>query len=249
MLSNSLFEALFAEDQRRLGDALGTARRALLANGGEAYQETADTFMLFGDPATVLQVPLPRRPLGLSAARQGALVALSWQPALDADGAPVAGYHIFRRAAGESGFRRLTQEPLNALAFTDTPPTGLAAQGTWQYALTSVDSDGLESVLSAAAGGTPNPNQESEPSQSVAASGSGGGCFVSAAAAGGPMRGPAACMLMIALPAVLRALSPRARRFGRPGPAAESKCVSIFHHCFFDLERAAVLPDQDNRNG
>ncbi len=257
VLSNALFEALFAEDQRRLGDALGAARQALLANSGVATQETADTFMLFGDPATVLQVPLPRRPSGLSAARQGAVVMLSWQPALDADGAPVAGYHIYRRAAGETSFRRLTQAPLNALAFTDTPATGLAAQGSWQYALTSVDGDGLESVLSQVAALTPNPDQENEPLQSATGSGSGGGCFVSVATAGASSCGPAAAILtaLMALPTALCALRPTTRKFRRIRSgrrvrrSGKSKRLSIFRHCFFDLERPTVLPDKNIGKG
>ncbi len=132
VLSNALYEALFAEDQRVLGEALMAAREALLANGGASYQQTADTFMLFGDPATVLKVPLPRRPAGLAVAWQNGQALLTWSAALDCDGHPVAGYHVYRRAAGESAFTRLTDTPVNALSYTDT---GLTAGITYTYAV------------------------------------------------------------------------------------------------------------------
>ncbi len=132
VLSNALYEALFAEDRRVLGEALMAAREALLANGGASYQQTADTFMLFGDPATVLKVPLPRRPAGLAVAWQNGQALLAWSAARDCDGHPVAGYHVYRRAAGEPAFTRLTETPVSALAFTDT---GLTAGITYTYAV------------------------------------------------------------------------------------------------------------------
>ena len=62
LLSNALYEAIFTLDRRMLGQAVGYARQQLLANGGSQYEQTSNTFMFFGDPATVLKVPLPRRP-------------------------------------------------------------------------------------------------------------------------------------------------------------------------------------------
>ena len=103
ILSNALFEAIFALDKRELGQAVGYAKEQLLANGGADYEETANTFMLFGDPATALKLAQPRRPQGLSAERQAdGAVELSWSPAQDCDGKPVAGYHLYRRSAAES---------------------------------------------------------------------------------------------------------------------------------------------------
>ncbi|MCU0561925.1 MAG: C25 family cysteine peptidase, partial [Desulfobacterales bacterium] len=102
VLSGGLFEGLFALDLRVLGEAVAYAKQQLLANGGSGYEETANTFLFFGDPATVLKVPLPRRPAGLAASAAGEGVQLSWSAALDADGAPAAGYHVYRRSAAEA---------------------------------------------------------------------------------------------------------------------------------------------------
>ena len=83
LLSNALYEAIFALDRRGLGPAVGYARQQLLANGGREYEQTSNTFMFFGDPATSLKVPLPRRPQALTAVRQAdGTVALSWAAAL-----------------------------------------------------------------------------------------------------------------------------------------------------------------------
>ncbi|GAG43571.1 unnamed protein product, partial [marine sediment metagenome] len=64
ILNTALFEAIFTEDIRALGPAVAAAKQTLLANGASAYQEDSETFLLFGDPAMVLKVPLPRRPSG-----------------------------------------------------------------------------------------------------------------------------------------------------------------------------------------
>ena len=56
VLSNALYEGIFALDKRRLGPAVGYAKQQLLANGGAAYEEISNTFMFFGDPATSLKV-------------------------------------------------------------------------------------------------------------------------------------------------------------------------------------------------
>jgi hypothetical protein len=207
LLSSALFEAIFAEDRRTIGEALAAARQQLLANGGASYQETADTFMLFGDPATVLRVPLPRRPAGLAAAQSGQAAALSWLAARDADGAPVTGYHLYRRAGTEPGFTRLTASPVSGLAYTDT---GLAPGTTYTYTVSSVDADGDESVPAATASiAIPAPVAPSEPGKDPAArpgapAGGGGGCFVSTAGqtgGGSPIGWPllaAACGLFAA---------------------------------------------------
>ena len=49
---------------RGLYIAMSGAKQTLLANGGSYYEQVSETFLLFGDPAMELQVPLPRRPAG-----------------------------------------------------------------------------------------------------------------------------------------------------------------------------------------
>ncbi len=174
ILGNALYEALFLLDRRLLGEAIAYAKEQLLANGGSAQADTADTFLLFGDPAMTLKVPLPRRPgpPAVERAADGAVV-LSWAASLDADGRPVAGYHVFRRGEGEGSWSRLTAEPIGTLAYTDAGLSGAAAGSLFFYALTAVDAEGDESVRSEAA-----ILRIPSASTGDAAGGGGGGCFL-----------------------------------------------------------------------
>jgi hypothetical protein len=63
------------------------------------------------------------------------------------------GYHVYRRAPGETGFSRVTRTPLKALSFTDT---GLTNGSVYRYQITAVI-DGRESVPSQPATVTPAP--------------------------------------------------------------------------------------------
>ncbi len=204
VLSSALYEGIFVLDRRVLGEAVGYAKQQLLANGGGGYEETANTFLFFGDPATALKVPLPRRPAGL-VARPGAAAGtaeLSWSRALDADGAPAAGYHIYRRGAGEPVYRRLTGSPVAGLSYTDE---GLAAGESFFYMVTAVDAHGDESVRSAAAAASIAGTQNQE--DAGPGGGGGGGCFIGVARGGqacgsGPIEWLlvfAACGLLVAL--------------------------------------------------
>jgi len=197
ILSNALAEEIFTQDRRVLGAAVAAAKQTLLANGGGDYEEVANTFLFFGDPATILKVPLPRRPLGLAAQQQGPAVALSWNAALDCDGRAVAGYHLYRRAFGEETYTRLNSTPITALSFTDAGLAAeLAAGGIFSYVVSAVDADGDESVKSEPAvvnfspasggdggstGGSGDGGDTGGDSGSGSASGGGGGCFISSA--------------------------------------------------------------------
>jgi hypothetical protein len=180
LLSNALYEAIFTLDRRVLGQAVGYARQQLLANGGSQYEQTSNTFMFFGDPATVLKVPLPRRPLGLSAERQAdGTVELAWSAALDCDGGAVSGYHLYRRLSTEAGYTRVSAAPLAALSYTDAGISGAPAGAVYYYALAAVDASGDESAKSApAAVSVPAANESSN----AGGAGGGGGCMIAAAA-------------------------------------------------------------------
>ena len=65
ILNSALFEHIFNEDVRTLGPAIVAAKQTLLANGSTEYEQISKTFLLFGDPATALKVPLPRRVTGV----------------------------------------------------------------------------------------------------------------------------------------------------------------------------------------
>ena len=136
LLSNALFEAIFTLDRRTLGPAVGYARQQLLANGGSQYEQTSNTFMFFGDPATVLKVPLPRRPQALTAVWQAdGRVVLGWSAALDCDGGAVAGYHLYRRSAADQSYTRVTAAPLTALAHTRRGGGRGGGRAVYYYAL------------------------------------------------------------------------------------------------------------------
>jgi hypothetical protein len=175
VLSNALYEGIFALDRRTLGQAVAYAKQQLLANGGAAYEQISNTFMFFGDPATTLKVPLPRRPQALTAVRQAdGAVALAWAAALDCEGSAVAGYNLYRRSAAEPSYTRLNTALITALTHTDLPAAGLSEGQTYYYALTSVDAAGDESVKSA-------PASVTIPAGGASAGGAagGGGCFIS----------------------------------------------------------------------
>ena len=170
VLNNAIFEEIFTNDRRLVGDALLQARLTLLANIGSEYQEISDTFLLFGDPATSLKLPVPGRPAGLKANRnEDGDIVLTWNAAADCNQEAVAGYNVYRRAATESDFTLLNTTLLDDLRFTDTD----YEPGTlYYYAVTSVDGDGDESVNSISVA----PASSSSGSVAAAA-----GCFVSTA--------------------------------------------------------------------
>jgi hypothetical protein len=162
---------------------VAAAKQQLLANGGSLYEETANTFMLFGDPATTLKLPLPRRPIGLTAQRQAdGTVLLTWAAALDCDGNPVAGYNLYRRRSTEPGYTRLNTALITALSFIDAGLITAPAGELYHYALGAVDAENEESVKSAAAALTVTaPDAGDTGDGGTAGAGGGGGCFVSAA--------------------------------------------------------------------
>jgi hypothetical protein len=174
VLSNALYEGIFVLDQRRLGPAVGYAKQQLLANGGAEYEEISNTFLFFGDPATTLKVPLPRRPAGLTAVQAGNTVALSWAAALDCDGNAVAGYNLYRRLSTEDSYTRVNSAPITGLTHADTGLSAAPVGATYYYALAAVDSASDESVKSA-------PAALTIADSGGGGGGGGGGCFIDAA--------------------------------------------------------------------
>ncbi|MEJ5359477.1 MAG: C25 family cysteine peptidase [Desulfobacterales bacterium] len=203
LLGHALYEAIFLLDRRTLGEAVSYAKEQLLANGGSAYEETADTFLLFGDPALTLKVPLPRRPAAPAVERAGdGTVLLSWPASLDADGRPVAGYRVFRRGERETSWTRLTPEPVDALSYPDAGLAGAAPGALFFYALTAVDADGDESVLSESASlriADASGGGGSGGGKGGVDGGGGGGCFLDTASPGvaGELLGPLATLALL----------------------------------------------------
>jgi hypothetical protein len=199
ILNSALFEHIFAEDIRTLGPAIAAAKQTLLANGSAAYEQVSKTFLLFGDPATQLKVPLPRRPKGLSAGADDNGVTLRWNAATDANADAVAGYNIYRAATAAGPFSKINTGLVTATVYVDAGiAVGIAAGGggsgeSSYYVVTSVDSGGTESVHSLAV------KPASVVSSGSSSGGGGGGAAVPACfirAAGHPAVQP---YLMIAL--------------------------------------------------
>ena len=180
ILNNALFEEIFTRDRRQLGEAIARAKMTLLANGDAYYEEISKTFLLFGDPAMALKVPIPGRPAGLAAEQTAEHhVALSWNAAEDADGSPVAGYNIYRRLATDGAYSIINAAPVNSTGFVDE---NVALGTRYYYVVRSVDGDGTESVDSESVSIVLSaPAASIAGSRSSGGGGGGGGCFISSA--------------------------------------------------------------------
>jgi hypothetical protein len=169
VLDTALFDAIFNQDIRVLGQAVSSAKQTLLANGGSLYEEVYETFLLFGDPAMTLKVPLPQRPQGLKAQGNGSAVDLSWDEATDCNGGAVSGYNLHRSTTPGGPYTQVNTSLITDNQYDDI---SVAAGTTYYYVVTSVDADGDESAQSQETnGGTQSANSE-------ASGGGGGGCFI-----------------------------------------------------------------------
>ena len=149
VMNTALFETIFVEDIRKLGPAIARAKRVLLANGDAYFEQVSQTFLLFGDPAMQLRVPLPRRPAGLAPAfwtKSG--VALGWDAAIDCNNDPVAGYNVYRSTSPTGNFTKINKAAITEPEFTDDTASAAAAAASaiYYYTVTAVDVDGDESI-------------------------------------------------------------------------------------------------------
>jgi hypothetical protein len=187
ILDSALFDAIFNQDVRVLGQAVSTAKQTLMANGDSTYEEVYETFLLFGDPAITLKVPLPQRPQGLSAQGHTGGVSLSWNASTDCNGEDVDGYNLYRSTIPSGPYTKVNTSPITGTQYDDTSVSSTMAQSsssaaasgtTYYYVVTSVDVQGDESVYSQeASGGT----QSADPSAGESGGG-GGGCFINTVA-------------------------------------------------------------------
>jgi hypothetical protein len=147
VLNTALFETIFMQDTRYLGEAIAKAKQSLLANGSHSSIQVSETFLLFGDPATQLKVPLPRRPAGFEATfyTEGG-VAMNWLPATDCDGQPVAGYNVYRKIGPTGKYEKVNSDLITIEKYFDSQVRPYTE--TYYYAVSSVDTDGDESVKS-----------------------------------------------------------------------------------------------------
>jgi len=179
ILNTALFEAFFTDDIRELGPAILAAKQVLLANGSAEYEQISETFLLFGDPATTLKIPLPRMPTGVTAVRQDNGVRISWNAALDSNGNAVAGYNIYRAGSPAGPYSKINTALVTGTEFIDTGGAVVGAEsatgtGSAYYAVSSEDDDGDESAQSLGI----SPAAMGSSSGSGGGGGSGGGCFI-----------------------------------------------------------------------
>jgi hypothetical protein len=172
ILDASLFEAIFVEDLRPLGEAISFAKQELLANGS-GYEDVSTTFLLFGDPAMKLKVPLPTMPRGVVVQAIGSGISLSWQRATDCNGNGVVGYNVYRSTTSGSNYTKVNGGVITGTSFVDATPLS----GTWYYVVKSVDGDGVESAASAEV--SVSAGSSGVGGSSAGGGGGGGGCFIS----------------------------------------------------------------------
>jgi len=171
VLDQGLFEGIFKRDLRTLGRAISYAKQELVANSA-TLGETAKTFLLFGDPAMRLKVPLPTAPTAPAGQVSGQSVTLTWGASSDLNGAAVAGYNVYRSTTPSGPYTKLNSSLITDTQYTDNTVTS----GTYYYVVKSVDRDGYESAGTLEMTVTVG-------TRSVGGSGDGGGggggCFVS----------------------------------------------------------------------
>jgi hypothetical protein len=233
ILNSALFEHIFSEDIRTLGPAIASVKQTLLANGSIEYEQISQTFLLFGDPAMALKVPLPRRPRGLKVQRLPDGVRIKWDAAFDSNANPVAGYNVYRAATAAGPFSKINTELITGTVYVDTD-SGLgingagagASGGSGYYVVSAVDSGGTESVQSLAV----------KPASMASAGSSAGssslmGCFITTAKDTLPNKaGWILVILMVALtiikgvPSSSRFSGTAARQAGVRNQKTEGRC-------------------------
>jgi CheY-like chemotaxis protein len=181
ILNSALYEQIFSEDIRTLGPAIAAAKQTLLANGAH-HGQVSDTFLLFGDPATQLKVPLPRMPKDVTIERRDDGVRIRWQAAKDSNGNPVDGYNVYRAGTAAGQFSRINSVLITETRYLDTGSAGaqgsaVSASANYYYGVTAVDAAGDESAQTLGIS-PPSPGAGSN----SGGGGGGGGCFITTTA-------------------------------------------------------------------
>jgi hypothetical protein len=176
VLDAAVFEAIFKKDIRTLGAAVADAKQTLLANGDAYFEQISDTFLLFGDPATDLKLPLPHIPTGIRVTEDDGAVTVAWQPVLDCNDNPVEGYNIYRATSAAGPFSKINTQLITETVFVDTDSGEMIAgsggsSNSGYYSVSAVDDAGIEGAQSLAVSPT-----------SISPAGSAGaeaaGCFI-----------------------------------------------------------------------
>ena len=167
-LNFKVYDLLLNEDSPSIGEAFFMAKIFRQLSGNDRK------YVLFGDPAMKLKIPVPRRPTGVSLQSTLGGIIVSWNATTDCNGDPVAGYNLYRSTTPGENYTKINTALITGTEYTDATAE---AGTTYYYVVRAVDDDGDESVqtlqLSVLAGiGT----------GSGSSAGSSGPCFISTAA-------------------------------------------------------------------
>ena len=124
--------------------AFGLGYRYLVRAAGaaaEPFLESEDSEAVDVRPRDVFP---PAVPAGVSALAGPDFVTLVWDASPDKD---LAGYNVWKRVTGAGAYVRLTAAPVPEPTYTDR---SVEKNGTYEYAITSVDRTGNESAKSTA---------------------------------------------------------------------------------------------------
>jgi CheY-like chemotaxis protein len=182
ILNTAIFDAIFTKDIRTLGAAIADAKQTLLANGDAYFEQITNTFLLFGDPAMELKVPLPHIPQDVTVERQDSGVHIRWQAVLDCNKSPVSGYNVYRSLSAGGIYSKINSALITDTQYLDTGSVSISAQSfagsaatSYFYGVTSVDSSGDESAQTLGA----SPALIGSSSGGGGGGSGGAGCFIS----------------------------------------------------------------------
>ncbi len=108
--------------------------------GSYAFPNGVDPTRLVVDFTQGVAAPPPAPPTNLWSPRHGKeSILLSWSSLGDSD---ILGYHLFRRAAGQTAYTQITSQPVTTLSYMDG---NLSPGETYFYKVTAVNTDGCSS--------------------------------------------------------------------------------------------------------
>ncbi len=144
LMHRSWMQSIFAESRWRIGDAQRRALAAYLAQTSDP-ERLARAFHLFGDPATVLKMPLPKPPSGIKAVRLDTnTVKVTWTRSTSSG---ITGYEVYRRL-GTSPSTLVGTTPRSPTEFFDVFPEGVpTGEAAPYYTVRTLVSGGLGSAF------------------------------------------------------------------------------------------------------
>ena len=139
-LNSALFNSLFVQGNRRLGDAYLAAARDFFANGDDV-EDVLRCHVILGDPSLPIHLPFPDSPQNIRLAVNGLLVTINWEGCIAAD---LAGYRLLRATQAGGPYTEIAGPSTldkNASSYRDQVP----GAGVYYYSLQAEDLTGFKS--------------------------------------------------------------------------------------------------------